>query len=97
MLKKIKTFLINYPISSVSLILYYVWWYVLYLFGNKGYDNSAAGGMAIVGLAGLTLIFFLLILAGFIISMIQKKEKRVIYLTLIFLLNIPFLLLPLFK
>ena len=90
---KIKYFFVQYQASILSLIAYYCWWLLLLLFNKKEYDNNVAGGMAIVGLALITIVFSISILAGLIITMINKKEQRLTYVLFIIILSFPVILL----
>lgn len=93
MLEKTKHFFVQFPVSILSLIIYYLWWCFVFTFNNKEYDNNAAGGMAILGLGIITIIFSISILVGFLISIIIKKEKRKTYIMFVLISSVPFLLL----
>jgi hypothetical protein len=93
MLSRIKHFFLQFPASILALTLYYLWWLLILVFNNKEYDNHAAGGMALVGLAIITIVLSLSILSGLIISIFITKDKRITYFLFVVILGFPYILL----
>lgn len=97
MLSRIKHFFLQFHASILSLTVYYLWWLLILVFNNTEYKNHAAGGMAVVGLAIITIVLSLSILSGLIISMFISKDKRITYFLFIVILGLPYILLLILK
>ncbi len=98
MINKIKQFIRCFPYSTFSMFLYYLWWlYLLYFLYYKEYDNNSAGSIALIGVATITLIFFISLLICFAIPIIKKEKNRTVYLLFIVMLVLPCILSYLFE
>ncbi len=70
---------------------------MMYFLFFKEYDNHAAGGIAIIGVATISLIFFISLLICFVISFIKKEKNRTVYFLFIVMLVLPCILLYVFE
>ena len=64
-------------LSIVGVTLYFVWWvYLVFVFGEKEYDNGFAGAIASEAMAGLTIIIILVFLACFLTAGFRTGSWR---------------------
>ncbi len=87
---KIIEFYKNNKVLAISWMFYILLWTYLLLFAfRKEYDNNFGGAYYFLLVGFIYLSFLLLFMIGLVFAAIFKKEKRLFYL-----LNIPFLFLP---
>ena len=64
-------------LSITGVVLYSIWWlYLIFVFGEKQYDNGFAGALASEAIAGLTIVIILFLLTCFLWAAFKTRNWK---------------------